>query len=238
MNRRSAIAFVLFAPLLARAGLNDWVKEELQKRDRGSKLDPATAAAALKQALEKGAKQAVALLGQENGYFGNPRVKIPLPEKLTRLDKALRTFGQEKVADDFILSLNRAAEAAAPEAKAIFLKVIHEMSVTDAINIVRGAENAATEYFRTHTESTLRQKFHPMVAAATNRVGVTNRYKQLLHDAGPAAKVVDLKSLDIDDYVTSKALHGLFVMIADEEKQIRQDPAARTTELLKKVFGK
>jgi len=237
MRRRLLLALMLGVPLGARAGLDDWLKDRL-RRSSGTTLDPATAAAGLKQALEKGTQQAVTLLGRENGYFANSRVKIPMPENLVRVEKVLRKLGQGKTADEFVLSLNRAAEAAAPQAKTIFLQVIRQMSVQDAIGIVRGPDDAATRYFREHSETTLTEKFRPVVAAATSKVGVTQRYKQLLKEAGPVTALLDLRSLDIDDYVTSRALDGLFLMVADEEKRIRQDPVARTTELLRKVFGK
>jgi hypothetical protein len=239
MKRLSVIALLLFLPLSACTELDALLKDQLrQSVNGGATLDAGTAAAGLKQALEHGTQQAVASLGRENGYFGNPRARIPLPENLVRLEKNLRKFGQGKVADEFTLSLNRAAEAAAPEAKAIFLQVIRKMSVKDAIGIVRGPDDAATRYFRQNSEDTLKSRFRPIVAAATDKVGVTNRYKRLLRDAGPVAQFVDVRSLDIDDYVTRKALDGLFVMVADEEKRIRQDPVARTTDLLRKVFGR
>lgn len=239
MKRRTALALLLFAPLGARAvGLEKWLKEELRKKEGGAALDPATAADGLKQALEHGTQQAVTLLGHENGYFGNPRVKIPLPENLARIEKTLRKLGQGKTADELILSLNRAAEAAAPEAKAVFLQVIRGMTVKDAVGIVRGPDNAATQYFRAHSEAALTERFRPIVATATDKVGVTHRYKKFLKEAGPVAPFLDVRSLDLDEYVTRKALDGLFLMVADEEQRIRRDPAARTTELLRKVFGK
>ena len=195
------------------------------------------AVSGLKAALEKGSQAAVATLGRTDGFFGDARVKIPLPENLARVEKTLRKLGQGKTADEFVLSLNRAAEAAAPEAKAIFLQVIRQMSVQDAVQIVRGPNDAATAYFRAHSEVALRDRFRPIVAAATDKVGVTHRYKKFLKEAGPVAKLFDTRSLDLDDYVTRKALDGLFVKVADEEKRIRQDPIARTTDLLRRVFG-
>lgn len=238
MKRRSAMLMLLCLPLGAHAGLDKWLKETMTRNAGGSALDPDTAAEGLKQALENGTQQAVTLLGRENGYLGNPRVKIPLPDNLARVDKTLRKLGQGRTADEFILSLNRAAETAAPEAKAIFLQVIRKMTVKDALGILRGTDDAATRYFREHSEGTLKDKFHPIVAAATDKVGVTQRYKKYLKESGPVAKLIDTRSLDLDDYVTSKALDGLFLMVADEEKRIRQDPVARTTDLLRKVFGK
>jgi hypothetical protein len=238
MKRRSAIALLLFLPLGGCAELEALLRAQApQNTGASTTLDAGTAAAGLKQALEQGTQQAVATLGRQNGYFGNPRAKIPLPENLAKLDRALRKVGQAKAADEFVLSLNRAAEAAAPEAKAIFLQVIRQMSVKDAIGIVRGPDDAATRYFRERAHGTLEKKFRPIVASATDQVGVTNRYKRLLRDAGPAAPFLDVRSLDIDDYVTRKALDGLFLVVADEERRIRQDPVARTTDLLRKVFG-
>lgn len=230
---------LLFLPVMANAkGVGDWLKSQLRQQDAGNSVDPATAAAGLRQALEQGTRRAVSLLGREDGYFANPRVKIPLPENLRNVDKALRMLGQGKVADDFVLSMNRAAETAAPQAKAIFMQVISQMSVKDAIGIVRGPDDAATTYFREHSQEMLRDKFRPIVAAATDKVGVTHRYKELLKEAGPVSSFVDTSNLNLDDYVTRKALDGLFLMVADEEKRIRQDPVARTTELLREVFGR
>ena len=238
MKRHLAISLLLLLPLATHAGgLDRWFKDQLRQNEGGKQLDSATAADGLKQALEHGTQQAVSLLGRENGYFGDARVKIPLPENLARVDRTLRKLGQGKTADEFVLSLNRAAEAAAPEAKAIFLQVIRQMSVQDAVQIVRGPNDAATAYFRAHSEAALRDRFRPIVAAATDKVGVTHRYKKFLKEAGPVAKLFDTRSLDLDDYVTRKALDGLFLRVADEEKRIRQDPVARTTDLLRKVFG-
>ena len=239
MKRRFAISLVLLLPFTAAASnLGDWLKTQLRQESADNALDPDTAAAGIRQALEQGTQRAVSSLGRVNGYFGNPRVKIPLPDSLIQVDKALRVLGQGKVADDFVLSMNRAAEAAAPQATAIFLQVIRNMSVKDAIGIVRGPDDAATSYFRAHSESALRDRFRPIIAAATDKVGVTRRYKQLLKQAGPVSSFLDTGKLDLDDYVTRKALDGLFLLVADEEKRIRQDPVARSTELLREVFGK
>lgn len=191
MKRRLALSLLLSMPFVASAGeLDRWFKDELHKNLPDHPLDPDTAAAGLRQALEHGTQHAVALLGRKNGYFGNPRVRIPLPENLARTEKLLRRVGEGQVADAFELSLNRAAEAAAPQAKAIFLNVIRNMSVKDAIRIVRGPDDAATRYFRAHSEAALRVKFRPIVAAATDRVGVTRRYKRLVQDAGPISMFV------------------------------------------------
>lgn len=236
MRRRTLLAVLLGIPVAAWAGLDDWLKEQLRHESKNA-LDPATAAAGLRQALEAGTQLAVNQLGREDGYFANARVKIPLPDSLRRMERTLRKLGQGETADALILSMNRAAETAAPEARAVFLHAIRQMSVQDAVGIVRGADDAATAYFRRHTEATLLQRFRPVVAASTDRVAVMQRYKKFLRDAGPVAALFDTASLDIDEYVTRKALDGLFVLVADEERRIRHDPVARSTELLRTVFG-
>ena len=199
--------------------------------------DSTTLTAALREALEQGTARAVGVLGRNNGYFANPQVRIPIPENLRRIEQTLRRLGLNKYADDFVLSMNRAAERAAPEAAAVFLSAIRNMSVQDAAGIVRGPDNAATEYFRRHTERDLFQKFRPIVSRSTERVGVTRQYKQLVQRLGPAVPT-DVRKFDLDSYVTQEALDGLFLMVAQEEKRIRTDPAARTTQLLRQVFGK
>ncbi len=189
----------------------------------------------LKEALAVGTERAVGRIGVRDGFWLNRDVNIPLPDSLKKVEKTLRTFGQARLVDDFHLSLNRAAEAAVPEAAAIFGDAIRTMTLADARQILNGPGNAATEYFRGRTHGALTARFRPIVAKATASVGATRRYKEL------AAKVSKVSSSfqvqDLDAYVTDKALAGLFRTLADEELRIRQDPAARTTELLKKVFG-
>jgi len=190
----------------------------------------------LKEALTQSAGAAVAKLGKENGYLGDARVKIPLPESLQQVEGMMRTFGMGKQADELVLRMNRAAEAAVPEAKAILLDAVKKMSVTDAKNIVTGGENAATEYFRSHTAGPLRDKFLPIVSKATQKVKLAESYNQY---AGRAEKFGLVKGEDarIEEYVTRKALDGLYLMMAEEEKAIRQDPLGRSGYWLKKVFG-
>ena len=194
--------------------------------------------AAVREALNQGSARAVKSLGRRDGFTKNPQVRIPIPSHLQRIDQGLRKLGQSKVADEFILSMNRAAETAVPLAKDVLVDAIRKMTVKDVVNIVRGTDNAATQYFRTTSETKLQKGMLPIVSNATTRVGVTRSYKSLIQQAGPLSAFVDLRSLDIDTYVTQKALDGLFLLIAQEEKRIRENPAARTTELLKLVFGK
>jgi len=192
-------------------------------------------AAGLKEALAVGTERAVDRVGVTDGFWRNATINIPLPEQLRKVEKTLRTFGQGRALDEFHLSLNRAAEAAAPEAAAIFGTAIRSMTLTDARQILNGPDNAATEYFRGRTLSALSARFKPIVTKATASVGATRKYKDL---AARVAKVSSSFQLqDLDAYVTDRALVGLFVTLADEELKIRRDPAARTTELLKKVFA-
>ena len=203
---------------------------------RDGQLDSDTVVRGLKQALEQGTVRAVTTLGRENGYFRHPQLKIPMPSNLTRIDQTLRRLGQDRYADEFVLSMNRAAELAAPEAKAVFLNVIRKMTVQDALGIVRGSDTAATAYFRRNSETKLLQRFHSLVARATDRVGVTRKYKSMVQRLGAASAFINTRDLDLDSYVTQKALDGLFFVIAQEEKRIREDPVARTTEILRNVF--
>jgi hypothetical protein len=191
----------------------------------------------LKEALSKGTQTAIANLGKDGGFLNNLNVKIPLPEELTKVEKLLRTLGQDKYADQFVATLNHAAEKAVPEAAMIFGDAISQMTLADAKSILKGPDDAATQYFRKTSEARLKERFLPIVQNATNQVGVTSAYKKLIQKAGPTAQFLGVGATDLDTYVQDKAVDGLFKMIAEEEKRIRQDPLARTTDLLKKVFG-
>lgn len=202
-----------------------------------SSLTDQETVAALKQALEKGTRFAVDSLGRQGGFLDNARVRIPMPASLSWVDKSLRSLGQNQLADDFVASMNRAAEQAVPQAAAIFGAAIQAMSVQDAKAILSGPDDAATRYFRSHTETALTEKMHPIVAQATQATGVTAAYKSMMSSAGGVTGLLSGDATDLDGYVTRKTLDGLFVMVAEEEKEIRENPLARSTELLKKVFG-
>ena len=191
----------------------------------------------LKEALQVGTDNAVRSTGRPDGYFGNEAIKVLMPEKLRTLEKGLRAIGYGPDVDEFVLSMNRAAERAAPHAKAIFWDAILELSFEDARQIFSGGDTAATDYFRDKTTDKLVGAFTPVIEEAMDEVGVTRQYNQLV---GRARAIPFLKSelLDINEYVVSKALDGLFYVLAAEERKIRKDPAARITELLKEVFGK
>jgi hypothetical protein len=194
------------------------------------------AISALRTALEKGSRAAVDQLGKENGFFGDTRVKIPLPPSLQRAERNLRRFGMGKYADELVLTMNRAAEAAVPEAKQLFVDSVKKMSVQDAKGILTGGETAGTEYFRRTTSEQLRKRFLPIVQKSTRKVGLAQKYNQYA-EQGVALGLVEADQANLDDYVTRKALDGLYFMVAEEEKKIRQDPVGTASSILKKVFG-
>jgi hypothetical protein len=216
-------------------GFPDQLKSRLNRAPNAG-LDAATIAAGLREALEQGSTRAVRQLGRDDGFWAHPSSRIPVPENLQKVEAALRRLGQKQLADDFLRSLNRAAEQATPAARAIFVDAIRRMTVNDAVAILRGPEDAAARYFRRNTESALTASFTPIVARSTQAVGATASYKRFVQRA-QALGVVDTAGLDIDAYVTRKALDALFMLVANEERRIRENPAARTTELLRKVFG-
>jgi hypothetical protein len=191
---------------------------------------------ALKSALGQGARAAVAQLGREDGFLGDARVRIPLPESLRRAEKNMRRFGMARYADELIVTLNRAAEAAVPEAKQLFIDALRQMSVQDAKGILTGGDTAGTEYFRRVTANELARRFLPIVRRATARVGLAQKYNQYAA-RGVRVGLVDAEDANLDDYVTRKALDGLFFVVAEEERKIRKDPVGTASNLLKKVFG-
>lgn len=196
-----------------------------------------TDAAGIKEALAVGTERAVASLGRENGYFGNAAVKILMPSSLQKVAEFARMAGYQKQVDEFILSMNRAAEAAAPLAGKIFGDAIRAMTLDDVRGILTGGDTAATEFFKRKTHTQLYDAFKPVVSKKVDEVGTTRAYKDLVGRVG-SVPMVGTQSLDLDDYVTRKSLDGLFLVLGQEEKKIRTNPAARTTDLLKTVFGK
>ncbi len=191
----------------------------------------------LKEALSVGTGNAVKATGKTDGYFKNEAIKILMPEKMRTLERGLRGIGQGPKVDEFILSMNRAAEKAAPLAKDIFIGAIKQMTFDDAKKILGGGDTAATEFFKAKTTTNLTEAFTPIVKKATDDVGVTKQYKDLTAKA-QAVPFLKSQTLDVDQYIVGKALDGLFFMVAEEEKKIRKDPAARVTSLLKDVFGR
>jgi hypothetical protein len=194
------------------------------------------ATAGLRAALEKGSQAAVAALGRTDGFLGNPQVRIPLPDSLQRAEKLMRRVGMGSQADELIVALNRAAEAAVPEARQLFVDAVRKMSVQDAKGILQGGETAGTQYFRRSTEDSLRKRFLPIVREATARVGLAQQYNAYA-EKGAAFGLVKKEHANLDAYVTEKALDGLFLMVAEEERKIRKDPVSAGTQIIRKVFG-
>lgn len=193
------------------------------------------AAQAIKEALTKGISKGVVVLSKTNGYLGNPEVKIPFPEDAKTIESSLRKVGLGKKADEVIESINRAAEDAAIFAKDIFIDAIKQMTITDATKIVLGEKNAATNYLKKTTSKKLYIKFKPIIEKSLNKVGATKHWEDAV-TAYNKIPLVKKMNPDLTDYVTRKAIEGLFVMVAKEEAKIRIDPLARTSDLLKKVF--
>ena len=199
-------------------------------------LSEIDAASGVRAALERGATAAVGLLGKTDGFLGNPLVRIPLPGFLQDASKLLKAVGQQKRLDALVTAMNRAAEAAAPEAKTLLVSAVKAMSVEDARGIITGGDNSVTQFFAAKTREPLGEKFLPVVTQATEKVALADKYNAV---AGKAASLGFVKKEDanIQQYVTGKALDGLFVMIGEEERKIRKDPVATGNAILKKVFG-
>ena len=192
--------------------------------------------AGIKEALAKGTERAIASLAARDGYFGNEAVRIGLPSSIRRAGDLARAAGFQAQVDGFVLSMNRAAEAAVPLASEFFGDAIRQMTVDDARALLTGGDTAATEFFRGKTYDRLYDAFRPVVARQVESVGTTKAYKEMTSGLSRLPMAGDL-SIDLDDYVTRKALDGLFLRVGEEERSIRQNPAARTTDLLKRVFG-
>jgi len=220
-------SLALFAGLALFSAAHALSLDQLTNRD---------AVGGLKEALTQGAGKAVATLGKTDGFLGNPKVKIPLPENLKKAEGLMRRLGMGKYADELEVSMNRAAEAAVPQAKALLVDSIRKMSVQDAKGILTGGDDAATQYFRRTTSGPLAKKFKPIVDKAMAKVKLAQKYDQF---AGKAARfgLISEEDSHLDNYVTAKALDGLYLMIAEEEKAIRKDPLGAAGTLAKKVFG-
>lgn len=200
-------------------------------------LSEVDAASGIRAALERGAVAAVGLLGRENGFFGNERVRIPLPDFLEDAAKLLKATGQRKRVDELVMSMNRAAERAVPLAKGLLVDSARKISVEDAVRIVRGSATSVAEYFAEKTRDPLGVKFLPIVTEATQKVSLAARYNSF---ASKAANLGLMKKEDanLQQYITGKALDGLFLMIGEEEKKIRADPVRTGSRILQAVFGK
>ena len=228
------LSFAVVSP--AYAGFEDFLKNTLEKALEGKTgLSENEIVQGLKEALEIGTDNSVSLLSRLDGFYKHPDVKILLPEKVKQVESLLRTAGFGAQVDAFELSMNRAAEKAAPEARKLFWEAITQMTFDDAKRILEGRENEATLYFQDKTTDRLTELFTPIVHTAMADVGVTRAWQDLDNSMGKLPFVESFR-FNLDDYVTGKALDGLFFMIEQEERKIRQNPEARVTELLKKVF--
>ncbi len=240
MKKVIIILMIIFVQIVSthvcHAGLFDTFKKFFSS-SKQEKIDENTIITALKEAISIGTDNAIKSVSELDGYLSNQAIKIFIPENFKMISDGLRKIGYNKPVDDFILSMNRAAEKAAPEAKSIFINALKEMTFEDAINILNGDDTAATDYFKTKASEKLYDAFKPIISSSVNEVGATRYYKEMASKFA-LLPFVKTEALNLDHYVTNKALNGLFYMIGEEEKKIRTDPKARITELLKKVFKK
>ena len=239
----SAVILASFTNVLA--GWQDYLPKNVdslvgqpETQSVASQLSQSEVVEGLKEALAKGVENAIKSLGRTDGYLGNDLVRIPMPDNLDTLAQGVRAVGGDAYVDEFVTTMNRAAEKAVPEAAEIFADAIRQMSIEDAKQILAGPDDAATQYFQKVAGPTLIERFHPIVENATESVGVTSAYKKMVSQAGPMLSMLGRPDVaDLDGYVTEEGMDGLFTVIAQQEKQIRENPVARTTDLLKKVFG-
>ncbi|ROH88333.1 DUF4197 domain-containing protein [Pseudomethylobacillus aquaticus] len=222
--QRLTVLFVsaLFALQASAAGVADLTSSE--------------ASSGLKEALIQGAAKAVSQLGAADGFLKNPQVKIPLPESMKKAEKAMRLFGMGDQADELVLKMNRAAEAAVPEAKELLVNSVKQMSLADAKNILTGGDDAATQYFKKTTSAPMAEKFLPIVTKATENVQLAQQYNQFAA-TGLKYGLVKKEQASLEQYVTQKTLDGVYLMMAQEEKAIRSNPLGQASSLVKKVFG-
>lgn len=235
--KKTWILFALIFGACTSAQINQTIGD-VNKTLGGSSapLTTAEVAQGLKEALIKGISKGADLVSQLDGYFKNPEIKIPFPPEVKKVEDRLRQIGLGNEVDKFVMTLNRGAEDAAKEAKPIFIEAIKSMTIEDAWSILRGEDDAATQYLKRTTSGLLKEKFKPVIQNSLNRVNATRYYSDIVTRYNQIPLVQKVNP-DLDDYATDKAIEGLFLMIAKEEKNIRENPVARTTEILKKVFG-
>jgi len=202
----------------------------------GTGLSEDEVGAGLKEALNQGIDKGVAQLSKADGYFKDPQIKIPMPDEAKKVEEKLRKLGQGEKVDEAILSMNRAAEDAATVSKDLFVAAIKGMTITDAMDILKGEDDAATSYLKKSTRNALVDKFRPIIKVSLDKVGATKHWETVFSTYNKVP-FVDKVNPDLEEYVTDKAISGLFIQVAKEELNIRKDPAARATDLLKKVFG-
>jgi hypothetical protein len=237
MKKASLLIVILLVQIFSIGTQAQILQDAMKMLDQGkSGLSEKDAADGIREALVKGTGESVALVSKMDGYFLNPEIRIPFPENARTIESQLRTIGLGGKVDEVILALNRAAEDAAKSAQPIFVNAITGMNISDALKIVRGNNNAATQYLAQTTTPPLKAKFSPVIKSSLDKVQATRLWAELI-TAYNQIPFVTKQNPDLTDYVTDRAISGLFTMIAKEELKIRQNPVARTTELLKKVFG-
>lgn len=234
MIKRFIIPLIITAGACTSTQLNQTLGEV--SKSLGGTPSTSEVAQGLKEALVVGISKGSDLVSQADGYLKNPEIKIPFPPDVQRVEERLRQIGLGSEVDKFVTALNRGAEMAAREAKPIFVEAIRSMTIEDAWAILRGEDDAATQYLKRTTSGLLKEKFKPVVQRSLNEVNATRYYGDIVSRYNQIPLVQKVNP-DLDDYATDKAIEGLFLMIAREEKSIRENPAARTTELLRRVFG-
>jgi hypothetical protein len=231
--------FLIFPASSSQAGFLDDLMSGLGKSgDSAAGLDDSTIVKGLKEALSTGTSRAVTTVSKQDGYLGNQMIKIVMPEKLRTTAELLSKFGFRQEVDDFILGMNRAAEKAAPKAMGFFISALKTMTFNDARNILQGDKTSATEYFRQKTSGDIYTAFKPVISSSLQDVGGVKSYNRMVERFNSIPFAGSLATFDLEHYVTDKAVAGLFIMLGEEESKIRTDPAARGTELLRKVFGR
>ncbi|HPD95354.1 MAG: DUF4197 domain-containing protein [Bacteroidales bacterium] len=237
--KRTGIITLLLIAVLSINGQAQIIKtaKNLLKTENGKGFTEEEAATGIKEALSKGTVKGVEMVSKTDGYFGDTEIKIPFPPEAKTMEEKLRAIGMGKKVDEVVLSINRAAEDAAVKAKDIFLSAIKQMTLKDAINIVKGNDDAATQYLKTHTSAELKKQFSPIIEESLKKVNATKYWSDVMNTYNKIPMVKKMNP-DLTEYVTDKAIEGLFVKIAKEEKEIRKNPLARTSNILKKVFGK
>jgi hypothetical protein len=229
-NKRQFISMVMAHAAVLAGPVGLWLPAQ------AFNLSQADAASGLRAALERGATQAVSMLGKPDGFLGNDTLRIPLPGFLNDLAPVLKATGQKQRLDDLVVAMNRAAEAAVPQAKSLLISAVKGMSVTDARQVIAGGNDSVTQFFAQKTREPLQGRFLPIVQKSTAKVDLASKYNGLVEKASRTG-LVKKESANIEQHVTNKALDGLYWMIGEEERKIRQDPVATGSAILKKVFG-
>jgi hypothetical protein len=236
MTFRRIFLFIIVVLGITTSATGQITFKKLKKALDGESLSTEEVALGLKEALTNGVSKGSDLVSQIDGYFKNPEIKIPFPPEVKQVESRLRQIGLGGEVDKFVLTLNRGAEDAAKEAKPIFVEAVRQMTIQDAWSILKGEQDAATQYLKKSTSALLKEKFKPIIQNSLNKVNATKYYGDLVNSYNRIPMVQKVNP-DLDEYATDRAIEGLFVMIAKEEKNIRENPLARTSELLKKVFG-